>query len=433
MEILILCGIYAVELACYLLGLQMLFDLRVRTWKWMAAGVILPIGIGVLPIGVTEKTVLIGISIIGVMFLSIESRRIAKSISTVLTFLLLECLDGILAYPCNQILEHLNMKYKESVNQLLIVLATVLCICLVNLIKEKVFQYRKTHINLAIYFIIGIIAISMMFCLSFLNHVIIYLNNNKYIIVCNILNIAIYFSIVFLVIAVIYIMITHERMEQLLKTEQLLKEAQVNYYKQLLKKETVTRRYRHDMVNHLIFVQELLSRNRKDDAQRYLMNILGGFRKIENIYYVVGNEMIDAIMNYFFGMLPQDVLIEIKGKSPVSFDMEETEICAIFSNVFQNAVEEILKNNLQNRCIMVESKKGKQYVEYVIKNTTSLEINEIHIDKNGLPRSCKKDKHDHGIGMFNIKRTVERNNGKFEWFCKDGYFYIKLILPIKSI
>ena len=75
--------------------------------------------------------------------------------------------------------------------------------------------------------------------------------------------------------------------------------------------------------------------------------------------------------------------------------------------------------------------KGKQFVEYKIRNSILTRINEKNIDKNGLPKSHKLDKQNHGIGMINIKNTVERNHGKFEWNQDDGYFNVIVILPIK--
>ena len=37
MEIMIFCGIYLVELVCYLIVMRMLFDKRVKTKAWMIA------------------------------------------------------------------------------------------------------------------------------------------------------------------------------------------------------------------------------------------------------------------------------------------------------------------------------------------------------------------------------------------------------------
>ena len=281
-----------------------------------------------------------------------------------------------------------------------------------------------------IYIVIGVIVISMLFCLMLLNQATEYIHFKKYIVFCNLLNVTILFSIFFLVIFVIYIKNTHERMEQLLKTEQLLKEAQVNYYNQALKKELDTRKYRHDMVNHLICVQEFLSKNKIEDAQQYLASILGGFKKIQNTYYIIGNEMVDTIINYFFGMLPNSVTIDIRGKCPVNIDMEDTDICTIFSNLLQNVVEEINRNDKVNAHIIIEAQKGRQYVEYKIRNSLFSEIEEN--DSIKLPISHKHDKKNHGIGMLNVINAVERNHGEFDWSQEDGYFCVSVILPIKN-
>lgn len=431
MEILILCGIYLVELACYCLGLRILFEVHYRTKVWMALGILVPVVVGVLPIDdIVERVALVGISVIVIAFFSITGKILEKGAKLVLIVLLLECLDGIFVHFCEQVLEFYNVQYLISLKYLMANFSGMICVLLLNLIMENV-THKKTHINSGIYYLIAIIAAAMMYCLAILNHVKNFLPNDKYILICNVLNIVILFSVFLLVVFIVYIKNTHEKMEQLLKTEQLMKELQVNYYKQMLKKENDTRKYRHDMVNHLTYVRDILAKNKVDDAKRYLSSILGGFRKIQNTYYVIGNEMIEIIMNYFFGMLPKGVKIEIRGKCPVVFNMEETDVCTIFSNLFQNAVEEIIENGLVEATIIIEVHKGIEYVEYNIKNTMVSELDEKSIDNSGLPKSHKLDKQNHGIGMLNVKNTVERNYGKFKWKQNDGYFCVDVILPIK--
>lgn len=432
MEILLLLGIYLVELLCYQVVLRMLFQMKVTTKKWMILGAGLPIVIGLLPMNDTiGKNLLITISVIIIMFVSMEGTIIYKGIRLILMLLFFECIDDIFAYSCGGYFILVKKQYRKYISSLVSKSLTYISTKLICSVREKFKRYKNTHINSAIYFIIGVFILLMFLCLGFLNQVIIYFPNERYIQLCEILNIAILASILLLVVFIIYINNTHERMEQLLKTEKLLKESQVNYYKQSLKKETDTRKYRHDMVNHLIYVQEILSQNRIDDAQQYLSNILDGFKKIQSSYYVTGNEMFDTIMNYFFAMLPKEVKIEIRGKCPVVINMEEMDICTIFSNIFQNAVEEILDNSVKNACIKVIVSKGQQYVKYEVKNSLYSEINMKCLDKYGLPKSHKTDKHNHGIGMVNIKNAIERNNGKFEWNQKDGYFCVSVILPIK--
>ncbi|MCI9416940.1 MAG: GHKL domain-containing protein [Eubacterium sp.] len=432
MEVILLCGIYLVELACFWLGLRILFEIKYKTRLVIILGGILPVIISLFPFEfATEKIAWLIVAILGILFVSIDGKIIEKGIWLILVFLLLECLDGIFTNTCEQVMRLIDRNSIYNKNYFLIKCCTLGSVILLNLVKEKI-RRKKAHINLAIYFVIGIIVASMMICLAILNKVKRFLPNDKYIIICNILNVAVLVSVFLLLVFIVYIKNTHERMEQLLRTEQLLKEAQVNYYKQNLKKETDTRKYRHDMVNHLVYLQEILSINRLDDAKSYLKSILGGFKKIQNTYYVLGHEMIDTIMNYFFGMLPKDTEIVLKGRCAVNINMEDADICTIFSNLFQNAVEEITENRICNAKIIVEVYKGDQYINYIIKNSIHAQFDNNDINKNGLPKSHKSDAKSHGIGMINVKRAIEKYNGRFEWIQKEDYFSVNVVLPVKK-
>lgn len=428
-SIFILCGIYLVELACYQLGIRILFEVRQKSHLWMAFGLICPVAIGLLPVEASGKNTLVSFSVIGIMFLTLEGSGVEKGVELILTFILLECIDDAFSYPRNLMLE--NFDDVDRLEYFLSKCCVVIVVTLVFLISMKINRYTKGYINSIIYLVIGIITVSMMFCLTALNHAKFYTNNEEFILFCNILNVAINISIFLLVIFVVYIKSTHERMEQLLRSEQLLKESQVHYYKQALKKEDDTRKYRHDMMSHLAYVRDILDKNRVLDAKVYLTNVLGGFQKIQSAYYVTGNEMVDIIMNYFFAMLPEHTKIVIKSKFPVEFNLEDTEVCTIFSNVFQNAVEEITENAIQNAEITIDVQKGKAYVKYCIKNSLYSKVTKIPINKNGLPQSHKSDKKNHGIGMANVKKAVERNHGRFEWHQEKERFGVIIILPIK--
>ena len=219
------------------------------------------------------------------MFLSLEGRGIEKGVELVLTLILLECIDDVFVYPRNVILKFIGKSDIDSWEYLIARCCVIIELLLIYLVRKRISYYKKGCINSMIYFIIGIIVALMMICLTTLNHAKIVLNSNeKFVVLCNILDVAINISILLLVIFVIYIKNTHEQMQQLLRTEQLLKESQVDYYKQALKKEKDTRKYRHDMMSHLTYVRDILDKDRVEDAEIYLENILGGFQKIQSTY-----------------------------------------------------------------------------------------------------------------------------------------------------
>ncbi len=111
--------------------------------------------------------------------------------------------------------------------------------------------------------------------------------------------------------------------------------------------------------------------------------------------------------------------------------MEDSDICTIFSNIFQNIVEEINENCMRDAKVLVIVNKGNRYVKYEIINSLFKLIDEKNIDKNGLPKSHKADKRNHGIGMTNIKSAVDRGSGKFEWYQDNENFIVSVVLPIE--
>lgn len=66
-----------------------------------------------------------------------------------------------------------------------------------------------------------------------------------------------YVSVIFLILLMIYIVKLHAKLEENVKIERELKEIQKNYFQNLLQKEEYTRRYRHDMSNHILCISRI--------------------------------------------------------------------------------------------------------------------------------------------------------------------------------
>ena len=119
MEILVLCGIYVAELVCYQLGLRILFQVRQRTWVWMIVGILLPVGIGVLPSDdAVGKNLLVTICAMGIMYISIEGKVAEKGIRLVFILLLLECIHAVFVPFYEMNLEIFERTYTDNMNYL---------------------------------------------------------------------------------------------------------------------------------------------------------------------------------------------------------------------------------------------------------------------------------------------------------------------------
>lgn len=430
MEIIALCGIYIAELLCNSLSFLLLFHEKIRIKPVVAFGMLMPVVIGLMPVGESGRDVLISVWVIIIMISQANGKWSERGAKVMLAWVFIIVMNDVIKPVSQHFFNSIRVPRNYTVNFWGEQICTIGLLFILYILSTKFTLKEKVHIQSYIFVIIAILSVLMMFCTAVLNHVKIVFRDKTFLLVCNVLNVMVHVSIVLLVICVIYIKNTNERMSQLLRTEKILKESQVCYYKQLLKKEESTRKYRHDMNNHLIYLQKKMKDGKYDEAEKYLEQILGGMNKINRTYYMVGNEMVEVILNYYLNQLPESIPVIIDGKCPVEFCMTEIDVCTIFSNIFQNITEELGDYQGENAKVIIHIKRGKEYVLYEIKNTiVHADISKAKIT--GYPQTGKQDKHNHGFGLENVQKAVEENEGKFEWKIEDGFFCISLILHIK--
>ncbi len=230
-----------------------------------------------------------------------------------------------------------------------------------------------------------------------------------------------YISLCMLCWLLVYFRNQHEQKTREIELKRMLMEEQKSYYQTLLKKEDDTRRFRHDIENHLLCLDELAGQGDIARLKQYLHNMSGQIKKIRNMLYTTGNTFVDVILNDKIEQLEKEATITVRGIFPPKLNLLEMDICTIFSNLFQNAVEEI--NQQEEGWLKVVVQSGKQYTEIVIQNSAR---GEITLDKNGLPYTVKDNKKNHGLGLQNVKAAVEKNNGRLIIYSKRDSFEVKI-------
>lgn len=111
--------------------------------------------------------------------------------------------------------------------------------------------------------------------------------------------------------------------------------------------------------------------------------------------------------------------------------IEMADVCAIFSNILDNAVEacnsiecDKIHKNIKIRGIVVKS-------YYVIKCENS-KTNKVKI-KNNKIFTTKKDKFIHGIGLESVKSSLKKYDGEFEIENLENKFIIKVYIPLQNM
>ena len=222
-------------------------------------------------------------------------------------------------------------------------------------------------------------------------------------------------------------------MEHMIDNEKALGRMQKSYYDALLEKEADTRKYRHDMINHMICLDEMVKNEKYDEVRTYIRDMCDGLNNIRNKTYSVGNDIIDILTNHYVNLVDEETKVSVTGL--MTCDIDSMKLCTIYSNLLQNAVEELAKCEGE-RLLDISFTQGEKYIKISISNSLSEENDEeLHTSILSTSvlrmksfKSTKKDKGNHGLGLKNVKKTIEDMNGRFEVSKDNGLFRVNVYL-----
>jgi sensor histidine kinase regulating citrate/malate metabolism len=205
--------------------------------------------------------------------------------------------------------------------------------------------------------------------------------------------------------------------------EKKYNQQQKAYFDLLLKKEEETKRFRHDMINHLICLQEHIKNHRYEEVEIYLADILKEMNGIREMQYDVGNEVVNVLMNYYFIPIKNSSTISVDGYLGEWEQMSQMDLCTIFSNLFKNAAEAVGDHGN----IKITIVRKEKFVQVIIGNSFDQIIQRT---KEGALQTSKCDKENHGFGLENVQRVIQKNHGEFQYHVDNNWFEVEMILPI---
>jgi len=230
-------------------------------------------------------------------------------------------------------------------------------------------------------------------------------------------------STVFLLTA--FIMVTNTFSKNYYKgiseINQKLIKSQEQYYMMLLQKEEETRKFRHDINNHLNCMRLLFEEKKYDKLECYFDKIGASVLELRPEMQI-GNDLISAILKDVSDKYPE-VTVEIIGKMPPSLRLDSTDICTIFYNLFDNAFAAAQSSEIKS--VEISVKLLSENLFLTITNTVSHKA-EI---ANNILKTEKRDKKHHGFGSGNAVLCAEKNGGALTYKCSDTHFAAELILP----
>lgn len=153
---------------------------------------------------------------------------------------------------------------------------------------------------------------------------------------------------------------------QQLKRQQLhLEQTQVYYQQQIVRQEQHyetlvnqiehAKKTRHDLRHHVTAIRQMLLDNRLEEALDYLGEYEGSLNLSEKMIFS-SYYKIDVIIRYFYTMAREnDISISINITLPEQLYVAETNLCIIFGNLLENALESCMKSTAENRFIRLNT------------------------------------------------------------------------------
>ena len=186
---------------------------------------------------------------------------------------------------------------------------------------------------------------------------------------------------------------------------------------------------RHDMKLHLATIRDYTAHSKANEATEYLDGLLENIGESE-VYSDTGNIAFDSIINFKLkDVVSNHIDFQMKIFVPPELSIEVSDIVTILGNLLDNAFEAVKK--VENKMIKldIESSKGSLFIK--IDNTFDGEVNYAD-GMNGTEPAIVSLKSDgnHGYGLSNIRKSVEKYNGHVDISHEGNIFSVGILMYV---
>lgn len=197
---------------------------------------------------------------------------------------------------------------------------------------------------------------------------------------------------------------------------------QNEHYQYLEQKNIETRKFRHDMRQHLYAMKEYIRVSKWEELDNYIDSIAG---KLEHVpdYISVQNDIVDAILNYYYKQFKEkEVAFKVVGNMPEQCQIAAYDLCTIFSNILSNALEAVAKTEEKRVELTIRSEKEMLFL---------LERNTFdgNIEREGdILLTSKDNKEIHGFGVCNIQDSVKKYGGELRYEVRNREYVLSIVM-----
>lgn len=217
--------------------------------------------------------------------------------------------------------------------------------------------------------------------------------------------------------------------EKQIEIEKVHREMELSYYQQAAKSEEDHRKLKHDIKNQLQAAYVLFDSGDQGrvKAKNIVESINDKMDNIEKIYYCE-NSIVNTIMSIkALEAKKNNIKTEVQIGN-VDNSIEDIDLCSIFTNLFDNAIEGC-KRNRRSSDNFIKVKVAKKGGYLVVKFVNWCD-EELSLNKKRLFTTIKKDKKNHGYGLEILKEIAKKYDGDFKVKAEENVFEALLCLNL---
>lgn len=147
------------------------------------------------------------------------------------------------------------------------------------------------------------------------------------------------------------------------------------------------------------------------------------------LFVPTGNSILDSLIaSRLIQAKNENVRLTCVADGKLLDFMDPADICTIFGNALDNAIEAVRTIEEEEKRVIHMTVAGeKRFVIIMVQNYCE---KPPRLGPDGLPRTSKKDRDNHGLGVKSIKAATQRYDGTLTVDVKDNWFRIRILIPM---
>ena len=189
---------------------------------------------------------------------------------------------------------------------------------------------------------------------------------------------------------------------------------------------------KHDMKNTLAVILQL-SMEEKGELQEYLADLNQTFDRLD-MRFRTGNTVADTLLNMKYHeavrLVPDLEMDTDRLVFPQDMEIHSYDIGIILGNAVDNAVRacQKLKEKEPEAEVFIRFVTLQKGNLLVLKLENSFDGKLVRRPREEFPMTDKSDKENHGMGLANIKNTVEKYHGAMDYMVKGRVFILSMMM-----